>query len=162
MRRRLALVRPRPSDDAFAPHPALFLPALEVGSTEALFTRLTNALALDGVVSHASGLLQALIDGEHAGTSALGFGIAVPHARSPAVATTAVACALLRPPLGLGAPDGMPACLVFLVVAPHGITGDQLEKTEAPPAAGALPTRNLPGRPPRAELAADLSQAGRS
>jgi PTS system fructose-specific IIC component len=122
MRRRLELVRSLPSGDPFAPHPALFLPAVEVRSKEALFSRLAIALAA-GVVLDARALLEALIERESSGNTGVGFGLGVPHARSTVVATTAVACARLRPPLDYGAPDGMSVGLVLLAVAPCGVTG---------------------------------------
>jgi len=74
-------------------------------------------------VIDARALLEALVERESSGNTAVGFGLGVPHARSAVVATTAVACARLRPPLDYGAPDGTPVGLVLLAVAPYGVTG---------------------------------------
>lgn len=120
---RLALLRTSPSRDPFAPHPGLFFEAVGVRTREALFSRFALALARDGVVTRADALLETLALRERAETTAVGFGIAVPHARSVEVTTTAVACARLVSPLDLGAPDAFPVELALLVVAPYGLTG---------------------------------------
>jgi mannitol/fructose-specific phosphotransferase system IIA component (Ntr-type) len=103
--------------------PGLFLPALDVGSRQALFAALVDALTERGVALHRDALLQALLEREALGSSAVGLGLAIPHTRSMVVGATAMAFARLRRALPFGAADGVPVRVVLLIVAPYGPTG---------------------------------------
>jgi PTS system nitrogen regulatory IIA component len=103
--------------------PELFFPELDAASREDLFAKLAGALADLGVAQHREALCDALLERERLGTTALGRGIAVPHARSMIVGQTAVAFARTRHGIDFGAADGVAVRLVFLIVAPYGAAG---------------------------------------
>jgi mannitol/fructose-specific phosphotransferase system IIA component (Ntr-type) len=103
--------------------PELFLLDVEAATREELLAQLVDALQRCGVAQHRDALYDALLERERLGTTALGGGAALPHARSMVIAETAVAFARLRGGVDFAAPDGAPVRVVFLVVAPHGIAG---------------------------------------
>lgn len=105
------------------PEAGLFLPALDVARREELFAAFVGALAAQGVALHADALLRLLVEREALGTTGLGGGVAIPHARSFVVGRPAVACARLRRALDYGAVDGVPIQVALLVVAPYGKAG---------------------------------------
>jgi mannitol/fructose-specific phosphotransferase system IIA component (Ntr-type) len=122
--------RPKPSPPRIiqprAPsllRPELFFPDLEAATKEELFATLVAALADLGVAQHREALYDALLERERLGTTALGRGVAVPHARSMVVADTVAAFARTRQGIDFAAPDGDPVRLVFLIVAPYGASG---------------------------------------
>ncbi len=66
-------------------------------------------------------LLEVLLAREAMGSTGVGDGIAIPHARSPIVMrvpTASVSLCLLEEPIEFGAIDGRPVSTVFLVVSP--------------------------------------------
>jgi len=105
------------------PDPGLFFAGLEVAAKTDLFTTLVAALVAQGVAVHGDALLRLLLEREAMGTTALGWGIALPHVRSHVVDRTALAFARLRTPLDLGAADGAPVTAALLLVAPYGTGG---------------------------------------
>lgn len=113
----------KPIDTTNLLRPELCFPDLDVRNKEELFATLVDALAERGVVQSREALLGGLLERERLGTTGLGLGAAIPHARSTVVGSTALAFARLRTGLGFGAPDGLPVRLVFLLVAPYGVTG---------------------------------------
>jgi mannitol/fructose-specific phosphotransferase system IIA component (Ntr-type) len=103
--------------------PELFLPTVEAASKEELFAVLVDALWRAGAAQHRDALKDALLERERMGTTALGAGTALPHARSMVIAEAVVVFARLRDGVDFAAPDGIPVRVVFLVVAPYGIAG---------------------------------------
>lgn len=103
--------------------PEAFFPTLDVATKEELFSAMVDALAGLGVAQHRDALYDALLERERLGTTGLGFGVAVPHARSMVVAETAVAFARPVREIDFAAPDGQPVRLIFLIVAPYGAGG---------------------------------------
>jgi PTS system fructose-specific IIC component len=59
-------------------------------------------------------------------TTALGDGIALPHARSRHVDTLQLAAVQLAAPVAFGAADGVPVQLAFLVASPADAPGEHL------------------------------------
>ena len=55
---------------------------------------------------------------EEQGTTAIGNGIAVPHAKSAAVARPGLAAMTVPAGVDYGAPDGQPSKLFFMIAAP--------------------------------------------
>ena len=71
-------------------------------------------------------VFDALVVRERMGSTGLGHGVAIPHGRSPHVAT-AVGCFLRLPDaVDFGAPDGQPVDLVFALVVPEHFTSQHL------------------------------------
>jgi mannitol/fructose-specific phosphotransferase system IIA component (Ntr-type) len=105
------------------PDPKLFFPDLDVPEKTDLFATLVGALADLNVADHGDALLRLLLEREAMGTTAMGWGIALPHVRSHVVNRTAIAFARLRSPLDFGAGDGAPVTAALLLVAPYGVGG---------------------------------------
>jgi mannitol/fructose-specific phosphotransferase system IIA component (Ntr-type) len=80
-------------------------------------------LAEQGIASRPDTLLKTLLEREAIGTTGVGFGIAIPHVRSMVVESTAIIFARLPKGLDFAAPDGEPVRVVYLIVAPYGVTG---------------------------------------
>lgn len=115
-------MRPAVSSSFF--RPALFFPDVEAGSKKELFGVLVDALWSQGIAQHRRALLERLLERERLGTTGFGSGVAIPHARSPMIQSSAVAFARLVRPLDFAAPDGMPVQLVFLVATPYAMAGE--------------------------------------
>jgi len=102
----------------------LFLPALEVSSQEELFAALADALGAAGAIHDRNAFQRLLVEREALGTTGLGHGIAIPHARSMVAQRTTLVVARLARGLDFQAVDGHPVERVFLVVAPYGVGGE--------------------------------------
>ncbi len=70
---------------------------------------------------------QALFDREEQVSTAIGHGVAVPHAYLDRLSESIVLLVRLRKPLNLGAPDGVPTRYLFVMLGPAGNTGEHLE-----------------------------------
>lgn len=75
----------------------------------------------------AEDILQALQNREAQGSTALGGGVAVPHARLAGIGQTAVAALRPRSPVDFSAPDGEPIRLFLGVLVPASATLEHLE-----------------------------------
>ena len=75
-------------------------------------------LAKHGVARQAEALLEVLRQREALGSTGIGKGIAVPHARSTMVAERAVLLARSAKGVEFEAVDGNPVHLLFMIVAP--------------------------------------------
>jgi len=80
---------------------------------------LVNALSLSGVVSRASvkGLVRALMRREELGTTGIGRGLAVPHAKYSGVKGVVGALGRSRRGVEFEALDGQPVHLIFLLAS---------------------------------------------
>ena len=70
---------------------------------------------------------QALWDREQQVSTAIGHGVAVPHAYLDRLTEPVVLLVRLNHPLNLGAPDGVPTRYLFVMVGPEGRTGEHLD-----------------------------------
>lgn len=99
------------TDDAFLPH-------LDSTTVEDAVTRLVAALAAEGDVHDAPSLVAEVMRREVVGSTAIGGGLVIPHARFAGVGSVRVAVATLARPLDVGASDGRPVDVVILLVGP--------------------------------------------
>ena len=91
--------------------------------------QLLRALALKCALAlklPADPIASALLKREDLGSTGMGSGIAIPHARIEDVATPFGALAKLRQPIDFDAIDGKPVDLVFVLLFPASPDGDQL------------------------------------
>lgn len=97
---------------------ALFVLDLKARKKEPAFAELANAARNAGIVTDAPLLVEFLKLRERLGPTAIGKGVAIPHARSAVVQAPRVLMA--RSPRGIdwGAEDGAAVQLVFLVLSP--------------------------------------------
>ncbi len=112
-------VHPAPPGGTTHPllEPSLYIPELLAGGREQALTELVDRLRSRSVVRDTS-LLRLLLHREALGSTAIGKGVAIPHARSMALSTAHLVFA--RSPRGVDweAPDGEAVHLVFLLLAP--------------------------------------------
>ncbi len=75
----------------------------------------------------AKGALEALIDREALGSTAIGNGVAVPHARLKGLRETVIAFGYIAQGVEFNALDGELAHQVFLILAPPGASDEYIE-----------------------------------
>ncbi|MBI5937051.1 MAG: PTS IIA-like nitrogen regulatory protein PtsN [Betaproteobacteria bacterium] len=75
----------------------------------------------------ANEVFDSLLSREKLGSTALGYGIAIPHGRIKGLKETSCAFIRLKAPIDFDAPDGMPVDLVFILLAPAAATDLHLQ-----------------------------------
>ncbi|HJG86008.1 fructose-specific PTS transporter subunit EIIC [Pseudoflavonifractor capillosus] len=88
---------------------------------------LVSLQSVQGNLSNPAQFRQALMEREARSSTAIGSGIAVPHARSAAVLRPGLSAITAPGGVDWGAPDGSPSRLIFLIAAPEGEDGLHLE-----------------------------------
>jgi nitrogen PTS system EIIA component len=106
--------------------PEAILPALKVNSKkQALQELAARASALTGQNERA--VFEVLLQREKLGTTAVGYGVAIPHGKLPKLEKLFGLFARLERPIDFEAMDGQPVDLVFLLLAPEGAGADHLK-----------------------------------
>jgi PTS system fructose-specific IIC component len=103
------------------------LPRLQCQSLEEVVTRLVASLAATGTVNDREQLISDVLARERETATAIGGGLAIPHARSAAVTRLQMAVATLAEPLDLSAEDQRPVDLVVLIVGPLHLQRQMLQ-----------------------------------
>ena len=106
--------------------PEAILPALKVNSKkQALQELAAKAAELTGQNERA--VFEVLLQREKLGTTAVGYGVAIPHGKLPKLEKLFGLFARLERPIDFEAMDGQPVDLVFLLLQPEADgTGDRL------------------------------------
>lgn len=100
--------------------PESILVPLKAVSRDEAISALIDVLALQGSLHEGRDTLKAaMIAREKAGSTGLGNGVAVPHARSPRITAPMMSAGLLAPPIDFGSADGKPVSLVLLLAVPE-------------------------------------------
>ena len=120
---KIALKRGRQSSPAAALDASSMLPSLAAGSRDEAIRALC---ARAGAGLDPEALAAAVLRREELMGTALGYGVAVPHARMAEIATARLGFA--RAPAGIewNAPDGLPVRFIFLLLTPAGEDESQL------------------------------------
>jgi PTS system nitrogen regulatory IIA component len=106
--------------------PEAIVPALKVSSKkQALQDLSARAAALTGQNERA--IFEVLLQREKLGTTAVGYGVAIPHGKLPKLTKMFGLFARLDRPIDFEALDGQPVDLVFLLLAPEGAGADHLK-----------------------------------
>jgi len=106
--------------------PEAIVPALKVSSKkQALQDLSVRAAALTGQNDKA--IFEVLLQREKLGTTAVGYGVAIPHGKLPKLTKMFGLFARLDRPIDFEALDGQPVDLVFLLLAPEGAGADHLK-----------------------------------
>ncbi len=106
--------------------PENVLADLDVASKKRLFEQAAQLIhASHGV--EVQEVFESLFSREKLGSTALGYGIAIPHGRIKQLKETACAFARLRSPIDFDAPDSQPVDLVFVLLAPAAATDVHLQ-----------------------------------
>ncbi len=98
----------------------------EVSSKKRLFEQAGQLFQASHGVA-ASEVFDSLFSREKLGSTALGYGIAIPHGRIKHLKETACAFFRLKRPTDFDAPDGLPVDLVFILLAPAAATDVHLQ-----------------------------------
>jgi mannitol/fructose-specific phosphotransferase system IIA component (Ntr-type) len=107
-----------------APARTLCLPDLKPRRRDAVLDALIRCAAASGMVRNPELLLGTLLRRERLYPSAIGKGIAVPHARSIAVCAAQLVVGRSVRGVEWGAPDALPVQLVWLVLAPSEMSAE--------------------------------------
>ena len=97
---------------------SLYTPELKSRSKEAALTHLVSLAHRAGVVRMPAPLLDLLVLRERVGSTGIGKGVALPHARSLTVRRPLLVVARSRRGIDWDAPDGLPASLLLLTLTP--------------------------------------------
>ena len=103
--------------------------ALDLKATrkEEVFTEMTRLLAAQGKVSDEQQFVKDLWAREELDNTGFEEGVALPHAKSAAVSTPAVAIGISRNGIDYGAEDGKPSKLFFMIASPAGGANHHIE-----------------------------------
>lgn len=106
------------------------IPALAADNKKQVLLELAETLA-DKIDLHERDIFDTVWEREQLGTTAIGGGIAIPHARIPKLGRIYGGFARLETPLDFGAADGQPVDLVFMMLSPENAAGDHLQALKA-------------------------------
>ena len=106
--------------------PEAILPALKVISKkQALQELAARASALTG--QNERSVFEVLLQREKLGTTAVGYGVAIPHGKLPKLEKPVGLFARLERGIDFESLDGQPVDLIFLLLAPEGAGADHLK-----------------------------------
>jgi PTS system fructose-specific IIC component len=102
---------------------------MELGATtkSAVIDELVDKLDQAGVLSDRNLFKEAILERESQGSTGIGEGIAIPHAKTKAVRTPAIGFGRSRSGIDYESLDGNPARLFFMIAAPEGANETHLE-----------------------------------
>lgn len=72
-------------------------------------------------------VFNSLFDRERLGSTALGYGVAIPHGRIKGLGEAAGAFYRIKPPLDFDSPDGLPINLCFILLVPQHANEEHLQ-----------------------------------
>ena len=105
--------------------PAAVVPRLRVSSKKQLLQEIARRAA-ELVRLHERQIFDALLERERLGSTGVGNGIAIPHAKLPGLARLQGLFVRLEPPVDFDAVDEHPVDLAFLLLAPESAGADHL------------------------------------
>ena len=106
--------------------PEAILPALKVNSKKQAIQELAaRAASLTGQNERA--IFEVLLQREKLGTTAVGYGVAIPHGKLPKLEKLFGLFARLERPIDFEAPDGLPVDLILMLIAPESAGADHLK-----------------------------------
>ena len=98
---------------------------LKASDKSALITELVDSLTVDGV--DLDEVAEAVLERERHLSTGVGYGVALPHAKTSAVESTEVMFAVLPAPIDFDSFDKEPVRLVFLLVGPPGASRQHIQ-----------------------------------
>ena len=99
---------------------------LDVSSKKRLFEQIGLAFENSRHIPRAR-VFDSLFDREKLGSTALGYGVAIPHGRIKTIKEPVCAFVRTATPIAFEAPDGQPVSLVFAMLVPEHATEAHLE-----------------------------------
>ena len=97
-----------------------FLPQLKCESLEQVVAQLVDTLVVEGAVAGGADLVREVMRREVEGSTAVGGGLMIPHARYSPLAEVRIAVATLAEPITGTAADNRPVDIVILLIGPEG------------------------------------------
>ena len=98
----------------------------DISSKKRLLEFIANTVATQFSLPQ-SALFNNLLDRERLGSTGLGKGFAIPHARLANLDTTIACFIRLNQPVNFEAPDNQPVDLVFAIIIPENATDEHLK-----------------------------------
>lgn len=95
-----------------------FLPQIKCRNLEDAVAMLVDRLSEAGMATDSGDLIEEIMRREREGSTAIGSGLVIPHARFSGVRQVRVAVATLAEPLEIPAEDDQPVDVVILLVGP--------------------------------------------
>ncbi|MFV0448401.1 MAG: fructose-specific PTS transporter subunit EIIC [Vibrio sp.] len=105
----------------------LILLNLKANDKSGVLEELANVLEQDGRLNDKQQFLQDIYAREELGNTGFDDGVAIPHAKSIAVQSPAVAIGISRNGIDYGADDGQPSKLFFMIASPDGGSNHHIE-----------------------------------
>ncbi len=103
---------------------------LRASGKKQLFQEMANLMVNCSHLStqdiHTRKIVAAVMERERLGTTGVGYGVALPHAKLPMIDRVVVAFARLESPIEYEAIDNRPVDLVALIIAPEAAAGEHL------------------------------------
>ena len=103
------------------------LPELHGSSKTEILTELAAVLAEQNTSIRHEALVEALLEREKLGSTAIGEGIAIPHGKLPGLSSVIAAFGRSTAGVDFNSLDGSPTKLFFLLVAPEDSSGAHLK-----------------------------------
>lgn len=100
---------------------------LQASDKEGVIGELVDLLIRQREIKDNNEMVKALLDREALGSTGIGQGIAIPHAKSDSVKELVAAFGLSRKGINFNALDGEPVYIFFLLVAPPDSAGSHLK-----------------------------------
>jgi PTS system nitrogen regulatory IIA component len=88
-------------------------------SKKRVIENISHLLAANTEAITADAIFQGLLERERLGSTGLGKGVAIPHARMPGISHTIAAMITLKTPISYDAPDNKPVDVVFGLLVPE-------------------------------------------
>lgn len=107
--------------DLISPH-TIKVPLESTGKEEAI-KELLDVLVTVKKLPHRQSILDALIEREEAGSTGIGHGVALPHARCAEIKEMYIACGASPEGIDFDALDREPVFIFFMIVAPRSAPG---------------------------------------
>ena len=105
----------------------LILAGLKGRTREEVLMELASCLVRAGIVKEEGPLVEALLAREDLGSTGVGDGVAIPHARVAAIEHPVLVVGRSTQGVDFRSLDGKPADLFFLILTPDGKTGEYLQ-----------------------------------
>lgn len=106
--------------------PAFIKFDLKTTDKQAAISELANTFLKKGVVTNDSVYLEAVMKREEESTTGIGFGVAIPHGKSAAVAEPSLAFGRSQAGIQYDSMDGKPVHLMFLIAVPETSNDEHL------------------------------------
>jgi len=108
-------------------HPPSVVRELKATTKKAALEELASTLLQDGRIVDVASVVQVLLEREKIGSTGIGQGIAIPHAKTEQSKTLVAALGLSRKGIPFDSLDGEPVHIVFMLIAPPEAAADHLK-----------------------------------